>query len=135
MKAAERAKCIVIDIAQISVTCTARRHAHPDDYFSSQYTQHNMHMKPIYICPCRHFLIAHRRPVFNAPELDPSLPDWTRDGIIYLADDDNVYDLDLFDLIRNVRRVGIMPVGAFLSSYTWDRNGRLMVDLRRDIRE
>ena len=36
---------------------------------------------------------------------------WWEDPVVYFADDDNVYDSDLFDLIRNVRRVGVMPVG------------------------
>jgi len=33
------------------------------------------------------------------------------DGIIYFADDDNTYDLKLFDEIRNTKKVSVFPVG------------------------
>ena len=48
--------------------------------------------------------------------LDPDR--WWEDPVIYFADDDNVYDSDLFELIRNVRRVGTLPVGfVYFSPY------------------
>lgn len=33
------------------------------------------------------------------------------EGIVYSADDDNAYDIRLFDEIRRTRKVGILPVG------------------------
>eukprot|EP00095_Tigriopus_kingsejongensis_P005606 snap_masked-scaffold541_size141817-processed-gene-0.8 protein:Tk05606 transcript:snap_masked-scaffold541_size141817-processed-gene-0.8-mRNA-1 annotation:"galactosylgalactosylxylosylprotein 3-beta-glucuronosyltransferase i" len=33
------------------------------------------------------------------------------DGVIYFADDDNSYSLDLFDEIRSTRKVSVFPVG------------------------
>ncbi|KAK1289705.1 putative beta-1,4-xylosyltransferase IRX9H [Acorus calamus] len=33
------------------------------------------------------------------------------DGIVYFADDDNIYSLDLFEQMRNIRRFGTWPVG------------------------
>src|SRR5215470_1059420 len=37
--------------------------------------------------------------------------DNAREGVVYLADDDNCYQRPLFAELRKVRRVGIMPVG------------------------
>ncbi len=34
------------------------------------------------------------------------------DGIVYFADDDNKYQRPLFDELRKIRRVGILPVGC-----------------------
>jgi glycosyl transferase family 43 len=34
------------------------------------------------------------------------------EGVIYLADDDNKYQKPLFDELRKIRRVGVMPVGC-----------------------
>ncbi|KAK1266060.1 putative beta-1,4-xylosyltransferase IRX9H [Acorus gramineus] len=33
------------------------------------------------------------------------------DGIVYFADDDNIYSMDLFEQMRNIRRFGTWPVG------------------------
>ena len=33
------------------------------------------------------------------------------EGVVYLADDDNCYQAALFDELRKVRRVGVLPVG------------------------
>ena len=33
-------------------------------------------------------------------------------GVVYLADDDNKYDAPLFDELRKVKRLGILPVGC-----------------------
>ena len=38
------------------------------------------------------------------------------DGVIYFADDDNTYDLKLFDEIRNTKKVSVFPVG-FVGKY------------------
>ena len=38
------------------------------------------------------------------------------DGIIYFADDDNTYDLKLFDEIRKTKKVSVFPVG-FVGKY------------------
>ena len=37
-------------------------------------------------------------------------------GVIYFADDDNTYDLKLFDEIRNTKKVSVFPVG-FVGKY------------------
>ncbi|XP_042395768.1 probable beta-1,4-xylosyltransferase IRX9H [Zingiber officinale] len=38
------------------------------------------------------------------------------DGIVYFADDDNVYTLDLFHRLRQIRRFGTWPVAMLLQS-------------------
>ncbi|KAK7311732.1 hypothetical protein RJT34_10047 [Clitoria ternatea] len=38
------------------------------------------------------------------------------DGIVYFADDDNVYSLELFDALRDVRRFGTWPVAMLAPS-------------------
>lgn len=38
------------------------------------------------------------------------------DGIVYFADDDNIYSLDLFESIREVSRFGVWPVGMLAQS-------------------
>lgn len=38
------------------------------------------------------------------------------DGIVYFADDDNVYSLELFDNIREIRRFGTWPVAMLAQS-------------------
>ena len=35
----------------------------------------------------------------------------TTKGVVYFADDDNVYDLRLFHELRKIRRIGVFPVG------------------------
>ena len=40
-----------------------------------------------------------------------NLNDLDRDGAIYFADDDNTYDLELFNEMRFTRRVSVWPVG------------------------
>ena len=35
------------------------------------------------------------------------------DGVLYFADDDNAYDVRLFDELRQTTRVGLVPVGYF----------------------
>ena len=37
--------------------------------------------------------------------------DWTKVGIMYFADDDNTYDLKLFEEIRKTQKVSMFPVG------------------------
>lgn len=41
--------------------------------------------------------------------------DWIRknnlNGIVYFADDDNVYDIELFEEIRSTKRISVFPVG------------------------
>ena len=37
-------------------------------------------------------------------------------GVIYFADDDNTYDLKLFDEIRKTKKVSVFPVG-FVGKY------------------
>lgn len=41
--------------------------------------------------------------------------DWIRkhasDGVFYFADDDNTYDLELFDQMRYIKKVAFWPVG------------------------
>lgn len=34
-----------------------------------------------------------------------------KDGVLYFADDDNTYDLDIFEEMRHTRRVSMFPVG------------------------
>ncbi|XP_073020263.1 probable beta-1,4-xylosyltransferase IRX9H [Primulina eburnea] len=38
------------------------------------------------------------------------------DGIVYFADDDNIYSLDLFESIREISRFGVWPVGMLAQS-------------------
>ncbi|KAK9148653.1 hypothetical protein Scep_007410 [Stephania cephalantha] len=38
------------------------------------------------------------------------------DGIVYFADDDNVYSLDLFEQMREIRRFGTWPVATLIAS-------------------
>lgn len=40
-----------------------------------------------------------------------NLVDLDRDGVIYFADDDNTYDLELFTEMRHTRKVSVWPVG------------------------
>lgn len=40
-----------------------------------------------------------------------NLSDLDRDGVIYFADDDNTYDLELFSEMRYTRKVSVWPVG------------------------
>lgn len=40
-----------------------------------------------------------------------NLADLDRDGVIYFADDDNTYDLELFNEMRYTRKVSVWPVG------------------------
>ena len=35
----------------------------------------------------------------------------TTEGVVYFADDDNVYDLRLFHELRKIRQIGVFPVG------------------------
>lgn len=37
--------------------------------------------------------------------------DLDKDGVVYFADDDNTYDLSLFNEMRNTRKVSVWPVG------------------------
>lgn len=41
--------------------------------------------------------------------------EWLRsnadDGVFYFADDDNTYDLELFEQMRHVKKVAMFPVG------------------------
>lgn len=43
--------------------------------------------------------------------LRENLIDLDRDGVIYFADDDNTYDLELFNEMRYTRKVSVWPVG------------------------
>jgi len=43
--------------------------------------------------------------------LRENLEDLDRDGVIYFADDDNTYDLELFSEMRYTRKVSVWPVG------------------------
>ena len=36
-----------------------------------------------------------------------------KEGVMYFADDDNAYDMRLFDEIRYVKKVGLVPIGNF----------------------
>ena len=36
---------------------------------------------------------------------------WQQDGVLYFADDDNTYDLKLFEEIRKTKKVSMFPVG------------------------
>ncbi|XP_054788596.1 probable beta-1,4-xylosyltransferase IRX9H isoform X2 [Prosopis cineraria] len=38
------------------------------------------------------------------------------DGIVYFADDDNIYSLELFETLRNIRRFGTWPVAMLAQS-------------------
>ncbi|CAA2994221.1 probable beta-1,4-xylosyltransferase IRX9H [Olea europaea subsp. europaea] len=43
--------------------------------------------------------------------------EWHRlDGVVYFADDDNIYSLELFESIREIDRFGIWPVGMLAQS-------------------
>ena len=46
--------------------------------------------------------------------------DWNQDvaGILYFADDDNTYDLKLFEEIRKTQNVSMFPVG-FIGNTGW----------------
>ena len=62
---------------------------------------------------------------------------WLRDntdsidhnGVVYFADDDNTYDLRLFEEIRSVKKVGVWPV-AFVGELMYERpvckNGKVV---------
>lgn len=39
------------------------------------------------------------------------LREHANDGVFYFADDDNTYDLELFEQMRYVKKVAIFPVG------------------------
>ena len=41
----------------------------------------------------------------------------TNEGVIYFADDDNSYDVRLFDEIRNTEKVSVLPVGNFAKTF------------------
>lgn len=49
----------------------------------------------------------------NSQQIDPN-------GVVYFADDDNTYDLRLFEEIRSVRKVGVWPV-AFVGELLYER--------------
>lgn len=43
--------------------------------------------------------------------VEDNLVDLDHDGVLYFADDDNTYDLSLFNEIRYTRKVSVLPVG------------------------
>lgn len=58
--------------------------------------------------------------------------DWIRkhavDGVFYFADDDNTYDLELFNQMRYIKKVALFPIGLiknFGLSSPIVRNGTL----------
>ena len=44
------------------------------------------------------------------------LKDLWKDGVVYFADDDNAYHVDLFEELRKIKRIGILPVSSSRSS-------------------
>ncbi len=47
---------------------------------------------------------------FDALTSDP-IPACLQNAVVYFADDDNAYDVRLFEEIRKVQNVGVLPVG------------------------
>ncbi|XP_076031861.1 galactosylgalactosylxylosylprotein 3-beta-glucuronosyltransferase P-like [Oratosquilla oratoria] len=55
------------------------------------------------------------RGVFNRRRGLQWLREEADDGVLYFADDDNTYDLRIFEQIRYTKRVSVFPVGMILS--------------------
>jgi len=53
-------------------------------------------------------------------ETDTYLREAYEAGVVYFADDDNAYDLQLFAEIRKVKRIGVWPVGS-VSGFLFQR--------------
>ncbi|XP_068209508.1 galactosylgalactosylxylosylprotein 3-beta-glucuronosyltransferase P-like [Palaemon carinicauda] len=53
--------------------------------------------------------------VFNRREGIRWLRENAREGVLYFADDDNSYDIRLFEQMRSTKKVSVFPVGMILS--------------------
>ncbi|CEM22120.1 unnamed protein product [Vitrella brassicaformis CCMP3155] len=107
----------VDNVYWVLVEDSARRSHKVDRWLNASMVQHWAHLwRPtrgrwqVRGAQQRNHGIAQLRQMINE-ETDQALRKAYQDGVVYFADDDNAYDVALFDQIRQVRSLGAWPVG------------------------